>query len=129
MAASGGEEGGRRPDDVTVKEAVEVVQHSAHAECCTPANQVLTPHPTHPTQPFNSAIQLNRPPNPAAEDDGEIQDRWKREAMTATGRAAMTATRTGGSRSRSRRLYTSGVAVVASRCRRRRLLLLGWVVC
>ncbi|KAK0596100.1 hypothetical protein LWI29_012820 [Acer saccharum] len=40
-----------------------LVQHSAHAECCTSSYQKLPPHPNHPT---NSANQLSLDPRSAA---------------------------------------------------------------
>ncbi|KAK0572203.1 hypothetical protein LWI29_027752 [Acer saccharum] len=137
------------------KTYLHLVQHSAHAECCTPANQLLTPHPTHPThhptQPTNSADHPTQPSSPAAEDDGDGDDGDGCATTTATRTgaattatrtgAATTATRTGGSRSRSRRRCTSGVAVSSPSSlhirRRRRFTwpspsssaagLLGWV--
>ncbi|KAK0570372.1 hypothetical protein LWI29_000161 [Acer saccharum] len=120
------------------KTYLHLVQHLAHAECCTPANQLLTPHPTHPTQPSNSANQLS---SPAAEDDGEIQDRRQCEATTAMDvqrrrlreweapvRVAVVAARPASPSPCHRRRHCTSVAVVASHGHRRRLLLLGcWV--
>ncbi|KAK0607668.1 hypothetical protein LWI29_018342 [Acer saccharum] len=88
-------------DQINVNFSVSI----AHAECCTPANQVLTPHPTHPTQPLNSPSNSTDHPKPAYQKTtvrskigANVKRRRRRQRRTCSdeGDDTATAMRTGG---------------------------------
>ncbi|KAK0587199.1 hypothetical protein LWI29_019024 [Acer saccharum] len=130
-----------------------LVQHSPHAECCTPTNQNLTPHPiiqlSHPTHPpTQQTTHLNRSRgrrrqeataatrSEGCSDDGDAKSR---RGAGGCGGGESGGGRRKPSRSRRRRRCSSLIAVAVSSpsslhppdrvaavasCRRRPLLLL-----